>query len=98
MTLRGVVKVVELELELIQSQMKQKPMMRGEAGAIVLRVTDQTREEVWASAGGLEREATDSVGRDLAWSRRRVGPPQCRLEREMSDTAGRDRAWCKALG
>ena len=41
----------ELELELIQSQMAQKPMLRGEVGARALRVRSVSREEVWASAG-----------------------------------------------
>ena len=41
----------KLELELIQSQMAQKPMLRGEVGARGLRVQSVSREEVWASAG-----------------------------------------------
>ena len=41
----------ELELELIQPQMAQKPMLRGEVGARALRVRSVSREEVWASAG-----------------------------------------------
>jgi hypothetical protein len=42
---------MELELELIQSHMAQKPMLRGEVGARALRVRSVSREEVWASAG-----------------------------------------------
>jgi hypothetical protein len=41
----------ELELELIQPQMAQKPMLRGEDGARALRVRSVSREEVLASAG-----------------------------------------------
>jgi hypothetical protein len=41
----------ELELELIQSQMAQKPMLWGKVGARALRVRSVSREEVWASAG-----------------------------------------------
>ena len=41
----------ELELELIQPQMAQKPVLRGEVGARALRVRSVSREEVWASAG-----------------------------------------------
>ena len=41
----------ELELELIQSQMAQKPMLRSEVGARALRVRSVSRGEVWASAG-----------------------------------------------
>ena len=42
---------VELELELIKSQMAQKPVLRGEVAARALRVRSVSREEVWASAG-----------------------------------------------
>ena len=38
------------ELELIRSQMTQKPMVRGEVGARAWRVCVQTRAEAWASA------------------------------------------------
>ena len=41
----------KLELELIQFQMAQKPVLRGEVGARALRVRSVSREEVWASAG-----------------------------------------------
>ena len=41
----------ELELELIPSQMAQKPILRGEVGARALRVRTMSRGEVWASAG-----------------------------------------------
>ena len=43
----------ELELELIQSQMAQKPVLRGDVGARALRARSVSvpREEVWASAG-----------------------------------------------
>ena len=44
-------RLCELELELIQSQMAQKPMLRGEVGVRALRVRSVSREEVWASAG-----------------------------------------------
>ena len=46
----------ELELNLIQSHMAQKPMLRGEVGARVrvirgnTRVWSETREEAWAGA------------------------------------------------
>ena len=42
---------LELELGLMQSQMAQKPVLRGEVGARALRVRSVPREEVWASAG-----------------------------------------------
>ena len=42
---------LELELELIQSHMAQKPMLRGEVGARALRVRSVSREKAWASAG-----------------------------------------------
>ena len=42
---------LELEFELIQPQMAQKPMLRGEVGVRALRVRSLPREEVWASAG-----------------------------------------------
>ena len=41
----------ELELELIQGHMAQKPVLRVEVGARVLRVRSVSREEAWASAG-----------------------------------------------
>ena len=41
----------ELELELIQPHLAQKPVLRGEEGARVLRVRSVPREEAWASAG-----------------------------------------------
>ena len=41
----------ELELELIQPQMAQKPVLRGEVGARALRVRLVSGGEVWASAG-----------------------------------------------
>ena len=41
----------QLELELIQPQMAQKPMLRGEVDARALRVRLVSREEVWASVG-----------------------------------------------
>ena len=41
----------ELELELIQSHMAQKPMLRGEVGARALRARSVSREEAWASTG-----------------------------------------------
>jgi len=44
-----------VELELIQSHMAQKPVLRGEVGcacvARVLRVRSVSRGEAWASAG-----------------------------------------------
>ena len=46
----GVRGPLELELEPIQSQMAQKPALRGEVGARALRVQSVPREEVWASA------------------------------------------------
>ena len=42
---------IELELELIQPHMAQKPVLRGEVGARALRVRSVSREEAWASAG-----------------------------------------------
>jgi hypothetical protein len=42
---------LELELELIQFKMAQKPMPWGEVGARALRVRSVSRGEVWASAG-----------------------------------------------
>ena len=41
----------ELELELIESQMAQKPVLRGEVGVRALRVRSVSREGAWASAG-----------------------------------------------
>ena len=41
----------ELEPELIQAHMAQKPMLRVEVGARALRVRSVSREEAWASAG-----------------------------------------------
>ena len=43
----------ELELELVQSHMAQKPVLRGEAGCacVAREVRSVSREEVWASAG-----------------------------------------------
>ena len=42
----------ELELELIQPHMAQKPVLRDEVGcACVARERSVSREEVWASAG-----------------------------------------------
>ena len=41
----------ELGLELIQSHMAHKPVLRGEVGARALRVRLVSREEAWASAG-----------------------------------------------
>jgi len=42
----------KLELELIQSHMAQKPVLRGEVGcACVAREVSVEREKVWASAG-----------------------------------------------
>ena len=43
--------LAELEPELIQSQMAQMPLLRGEVGARALRVWSVSREGVWASAG-----------------------------------------------
>ena len=42
---------MELDFELIQPYMAQKPMLRGEVGALALRVRSVSKEEVWASAG-----------------------------------------------
>ena len=42
---------LELELELIQIHMAQKPMLRVEVGSRALRVRSVSREEAWASAG-----------------------------------------------
>ena len=42
---------LELELELIQTHMAQKPVLRVEVGARALRVRSVSREEAWASAG-----------------------------------------------
>ena len=42
---------LELELEAVQFQMAQKPVLRGEVGARALRVRSMSREEAWASAG-----------------------------------------------
>ena len=42
----------ELELELIQTHMTQKPMLRLEVGVRALRVRSVSRGEAWASAGG----------------------------------------------
>ena len=39
----------ELELELVQFQMAQKPVLRGEVGARALRVRSVSRDEVWAT-------------------------------------------------
>ena len=41
----------ELELELVQTHRAQKPVLRVEVGARVLRVRSVSREEEWASAG-----------------------------------------------
>jgi hypothetical protein len=41
----------ELELKLIQPQMAQKPVLRGEVGARALRVRSVSREVIWVSAG-----------------------------------------------
>ena len=41
----------ELKLELIQSQMAQKPVLRGEGRTRALRVRSVSREGAWASAG-----------------------------------------------
>jgi len=41
----------EPELELIQTHMAQKPVLRVEVGARALRVRSVSREEAWASAG-----------------------------------------------
>ena len=41
---------VEFEIELIQSHMAQKPVLRGEVGARALRVRSVSREGAWASA------------------------------------------------
>ena len=41
----------ELELELIQAHMAQKPVLRVEVGARALRVRSVSREEAWASSG-----------------------------------------------
>ena len=41
----------ELELELIQAHMAQKPVLRVEVGAHALRVRSVSREKAWASAG-----------------------------------------------
>ena len=42
---------MELELELIQTHMAQKPVLRVEVGARALRMRSVSREEAWASAG-----------------------------------------------
>jgi len=39
---------INLDFELIRSQMAQKPVLRGEVGARALRVRSVSREEVWA--------------------------------------------------
>ena len=44
-------KMRELELELIDSQMAQKPVLRGEVGVRALRARSESREGAWASAG-----------------------------------------------
>ena len=52
--------VVKLELELIQSQMAHKPMLRGEVGARAWHVLGQARGGVWGerrSAGRLNEQA-----------------------------------------
>ena len=53
------------ELELIQSQMAQKPVLRGDVGARALHVRSVSREDAWASAdvqgGGCECEATSGA-------------------------------------
>ena len=46
----------------IQTHMAQKPVLRGEVGARVLRVRSVSREEAWASAGVQEHEAEDGLG------------------------------------
>jgi len=43
--------LIELELELKQFWMAQKPVLWGEVGARALRVRSVPREEAWASAG-----------------------------------------------
>ena len=48
---RGGRRPFELELELIQPHMAQKPVLRGEVGARALRVRSVSREEAWASVG-----------------------------------------------
>jgi len=44
----------ELELELIQARMTQKPVLRVEVGARALRLRSVPREEAWASAGAQD--------------------------------------------
>ena len=45
----------ELELELIQPQMAQKPVLRDIVGARALRVRSVSREEVWGECGCARR-------------------------------------------
>ena len=45
--------IPELEHELIKSHMAQKPVLRGEVGVRALRAWSVSREEAWASAGGI---------------------------------------------
>jgi len=41
--------------------MAQKPVLRGEVGARVLRVRSVSREEVWASAGVQTQDVAEDV-------------------------------------
>ena len=41
--------------KLIQPHVTQEPMLRDKVDARALRIYGQTREEVWASAGGARR-------------------------------------------
>ena len=59
---------VQLELELVQTNMAQRPVLRAEVGVRVLRVWSVSREDAWASAGvqgawvsGFECEADQGV-------------------------------------
>ena len=49
--IRRPLRFVELELELVQPKMAQKPVLRGEVGMRALRVRSVPRKKVWVSAG-----------------------------------------------
>jgi len=72
---------IRMRIDVIQSQMAQKPVLRGEVGARALRVRSVPREEVWASAGvqgaWCVYEALGWVNTKInlrdTWSKRQVG-------------------------
>ena len=91
----------ELELELAQPQMAQKPMLRGEVGAHVRRVCDQTRKDVWALfMGGRDLRPNYSCKRTRPTTPRRARlyappadpslfPPDCASRNARAPTSPR---------